>query len=246
MSAGFAWGAGGAGGPGGCAGAAAAPATAAAGTPAAVTACGGEPGVAPGACGWAAGRVWIGAARGTGRAGLAACCARCAAVAVTRCSISAARSGARPAHSRSRLISRACEKTSSESTAMPTSAAKAAIAPTCVKEFESESASGSDVMNPGSVRGGQAHRAARPGAARLPRARPRDRAQVPARPAGAPRAAPACAPPRARRPSRPGRPRLPRGRAGSISANIDSTACGAIGSRSARRIFSASVGTACS
>jgi hypothetical protein len=43
--------------------------------------------------------------------------------ATTRCSSSRARSGARPAHSRRRFSSRACEKYSSESTARPKKAA---------------------------------------------------------------------------------------------------------------------------
>ena len=49
--------------------------------------------------------------------------------------------GARPAHSRNRFSSRACAKNSSASSAIPTSAAKAAIAPTFVNELDSESAS---------------------------------------------------------------------------------------------------------
>ena len=55
--------------------------------------------------------------------------------------MSAARSGARPAHSRRRLSSRAWEKTSSDRTAIPSSAAKAAIAPIWVNVLESENAS---------------------------------------------------------------------------------------------------------
>jgi hypothetical protein len=103
-----------------------------------------------------AGRALSGVVRGTGRTACAAaagCCARAAASALTRCSRSAARSGARPAHSRRRLISRAWENTSSESTAMPSSAANATIAPTSVNAFESESesASGVAIMNPESV-----------------------------------------------------------------------------------------------
>ena len=86
----------------------------------------GAGGVAPG-CG----------ARATGRTDCTGCaCARAAAAATTRCSCSAARSGARPAHSRRRLISRAWEKTSSERIAMPTIAANAAIAPTWVNVLE--------------------------------------------------------------------------------------------------------------
>jgi hypothetical protein len=80
-----------------------------------------------------------------------ACWTRAAAPALTRCSSSAARSGARPAHSRRRFSSRACEKTSSARIPIPTSAANAAIAPIFVNELESESASGKAVMNPGSV-----------------------------------------------------------------------------------------------
>jgi hypothetical protein len=101
-------------------------------------------------------RAFSGTARGTGRTACAAalgCCARAAASVLTRCSTSAARSGARPAHSRRRLISRAWEKTSSERTAIPSSAANPAIAPTSVNRFESESesASGVGIMNPESV-----------------------------------------------------------------------------------------------
>ncbi len=66
---------------------------------------------------------------------------RAAASALTRCSNSLARSGARPAHSRKRLISRACENASNDSNAIPNSAAKPAMAPTSVKELESESPS---------------------------------------------------------------------------------------------------------
>jgi hypothetical protein len=110
--------------------------------------------------GWGVAGAWralSGTVRGTGRtdcagwAAAAGCARRAAASALTRCSTSAARSGARPAHSRRRLSSRAWEKTSSESTAMPSSAANAAIAPICVKVLESESASGGAVMNPESV-----------------------------------------------------------------------------------------------
>jgi hypothetical protein len=96
-----------------------------------------------------------GTARGTGRAGwttaLGCCWARAKASALTRCSRSAARSGARPAHSRSRLSSRAWEKASSESIAIPTNATNAATAPIWVNEPVSESASGDSVMNPESV-----------------------------------------------------------------------------------------------
>jgi hypothetical protein len=102
----------------------------------------------------AAGRARTGVARGTwptGGIGGETCCTRAAAPAVTRCSSSAARSGARPAHSRRRLSSRACEKNSNARIAIPTSAANAAIAPILVNELESESASGKAVMNPGSV-----------------------------------------------------------------------------------------------
>jgi hypothetical protein len=100
------------------------------------------------------GRALSGVVRGIGLAGetlATGCCARTAASVLTRCSRSAARSGARPAHSRRRLISRACENTSSERIAMPSSAAKAASAPTWVSELESESASGWTIMNPESV-----------------------------------------------------------------------------------------------
>jgi hypothetical protein len=103
----------------------------------------------------AAGRATTGVLRGTWRADEGAtgetCCTRAAAPALTRCSNSAARSGARPAHSRRRLSSRACEKNSSARIAIPTNAANAAIAPIWVTELESESASGKAVMNPGSV-----------------------------------------------------------------------------------------------
>lgn len=101
----------------------------------------------------AAGRATTGVARGTGTGGTwgAACCTRAAAPALTRCSNSAARSGARPAHSRKRFSSRAWEKTSSERIAMASRAANAATAPTWVNEFESENASGKGVMNLGSV-----------------------------------------------------------------------------------------------
>jgi hypothetical protein len=99
-------------------------------------------------------RATTGVVRGTWRTGGIGgetCCARAAAPALTRCSSSAERSGARPAHSRRRFSSRACEKNSSARSATPTSAANAAIAPTCVSELESESAGGKAVMNPGSV-----------------------------------------------------------------------------------------------
>jgi hypothetical protein len=76
---------------------------------------------------------------------------RAAASALTRCSISAARSGARPAHSRKRLISRAWEKASSDKIAMPSKEANAAKAPTSVNELESESASGKAIMDPWSL-----------------------------------------------------------------------------------------------
>jgi hypothetical protein len=102
----------------------------------------------------APGRAITGVVRGTwrtGGTGGATCCVRATAPAVTRCSNSAARSGARPAHSRRRFSSRACEKTSSARIAIPASAANAAIAPIFVNELESESAKGSAVMNPGSV-----------------------------------------------------------------------------------------------
>jgi hypothetical protein len=99
------------------------------------------------------GRAFTGAGRGIGRTscvpGLGG--TRAAAAALTRCSSSAARSGARPAHSRRRLSSRACEKNSSERIAIPISAANAAMAPTFVNESESESASSEGVMNPESV-----------------------------------------------------------------------------------------------
>jgi hypothetical protein len=101
-----------------------------------------------------AGRATTGVVRGTWRTagiGGATCCTRAAAPAVTRCSISAERSGARPAHSRRRFNSRACEKTNSARIATPTRAANAAIAPIFVNVLESESASGKTVMNPGSV-----------------------------------------------------------------------------------------------
>jgi hypothetical protein len=100
-------------------------------------------------------RATTGVVRGTCRtAGIGGetCCTRAAAPVLTRCSSSAARSGARPAHSRRRFSSRAWEKNSSARIAIPTSAANAAIAPICVKVLESESASGKAVMNPGSVR----------------------------------------------------------------------------------------------
>src|ERR1700722_536705 len=71
---------------------------------------------------------------------------RAAASALTRCSSSLARSGARPAHSRRRLISRAWENASSESSAIPTSATNPAIAPTLVKELVSERARGRAVI----------------------------------------------------------------------------------------------------
>jgi hypothetical protein len=102
-------------------------------------------------------RALIGTLRGTGLtdwlgcAGVPGCCRRAAASALTRCSSSAARSGARPAQLRRRLSSRACEKTSSERIAIPSSAANAAIAPAFVNSLESESASGVAVMNPESV-----------------------------------------------------------------------------------------------
>ncbi len=79
------------------------------------------------------GALTSGVLRGITRTGEAAPAAGTAAVAAAartvagtpvRCSISAARSGARPAHSRKRLISRAWAKASSESIAIPTSAAK--------------------------------------------------------------------------------------------------------------------------
>ncbi len=91
------------------------------------------------------------AARGIGRTAGGGCWTRAAAVSLTRCSSSAARSGARPAHSRRRFSSLAWEKNSSDSSATPAIAANAAIAPTCVNVFESESASNECVMNPGSV-----------------------------------------------------------------------------------------------
>jgi hypothetical protein len=96
-------------------------------------------------------RALIGAARGIGGTAGAGCWTRAAAAVLTRCSRSAARSGARPAHSRRRLSSRAWEKQSSDSTAIPASAANAAMAPIWVNEFESESASSEGVMNLGSV-----------------------------------------------------------------------------------------------
>jgi hypothetical protein len=105
----------------------------------------------PAAVAAAAGRATTGVARGTWRTGGDACCTRAAAPAVTRCSSSAERSGARPAHSRRRFSSRACEKTSSARIAIPASAANAAIAPIFVNVFESDSATGRTVMNPGSV-----------------------------------------------------------------------------------------------
>ncbi len=95
------------------------------------------------------GALTSGVARGATRAaatGEPARCTRAAASALTRCSISTARSGARPAHSRRRLISRAWENASSDRIAMPTRAAKAAIAPTSVKELESDSASGTAII----------------------------------------------------------------------------------------------------
>jgi hypothetical protein len=146
------------------------PPTAAAGAPVATdgaagtVGCGAVPGSA--GCGGAAAletavvpaagvpRALIGTERGTGRtAGTAAggCARRAAASELTRCSCSAARSGARPAHSRRRFISRACENTISERIAIPTSAANAAIVPTLVRELEIESASSEGIMNPESV-----------------------------------------------------------------------------------------------
>ncbi|HEY2537216.1 MAG TPA: hypothetical protein VGI24_09570 [Solirubrobacteraceae bacterium] len=149
-------------------GAPGASATAVAAAAAAAATCAGE-GVAGGGAGCpvaVAGRAFSGVVRGTCRTGGAPAWAgrpsRAAASALTRCSCSAERSGARPAHSRRRLSSRACVKTSSERTAMPTSAANAAIAPIFVKELDSDSASGKTaVMNPGSVRAAQASRAGR-------------------------------------------------------------------------------------
>jgi hypothetical protein len=92
----------------------------------------------------AAARTFSGVVRGTGRDVCTACtpAVRAAAWLLTRCSCSAARSGARPAHSRNRFISRACANTSNARMAMPSSAAKAAIAPILVIEFVSDSASG--------------------------------------------------------------------------------------------------------
>jgi hypothetical protein len=115
-------------------------------------------GLVPAACAGApaavTARALSGTARGIGRAGWTpalGCCGRAAASALTRCSSSAARSGARPAHSRRRLSSRACEKKSSDRIAIPSSAANAAMAPILVNELESESASSVDIMNPESV-----------------------------------------------------------------------------------------------
>ena len=102
----------------------------------------------------AAVRATTGVVRGTWRTagtGGTTCWTLAAAPALTRCSSSAARSGARPAHSRRRFSSRACEKNSSARIAIPTNAANAAIAPIFVNELESESATGKAVMNPGSV-----------------------------------------------------------------------------------------------
>jgi hypothetical protein len=100
------------------------------------------------------GALTSGVLRGTTRAGAAGApvrWTRAAASALTRCSSSVARSGARPAHSRRRLISRAWENTNSDKIAIPSSAAKAAIAPTSVNELESESESGGAIMDPGSL-----------------------------------------------------------------------------------------------
>jgi hypothetical protein len=110
-------------------------------------------GATAGCCG-----AFEGVAGATGRAagtpaGVARC-TRAAASRVTRCSSSAARSGARPAHSRRRLSSRACENDSSDRTAIPTSATNAAIAPIWVNVLDSESANGevkAAIMNLGSV-----------------------------------------------------------------------------------------------
>jgi hypothetical protein len=91
------------------------------------------------------GALTSGVLRGTTRAaatGAPLRCTRAAASVLTRCSISAARSGARPAHSRKRLISRAWENANSDKIAIPTKAANAAMAPTSVNELESDSASG--------------------------------------------------------------------------------------------------------
>jgi hypothetical protein len=99
-------------------------------------------------------RATTGVVRGTWRTGGIGgetCCTRAAAPALTRSSSSAERSGARPAHSRRRFSSRACEKNNSARSATPTSAANAAIAPIFVNVLESESANGKAVMNPGSV-----------------------------------------------------------------------------------------------
>jgi hypothetical protein len=145
------------------AGEAGAPAAAAAAAAAAAT-CAGE-GVAgaslpAGSPVAVTGRAFSGVVRGTWRTGGAAVAgrpSRAAASALTRCSCSAERSGARPAHSRNRLSSRAWVNTSNDRTAIPTSAANAAIAPICVNELDSDSASSEvAVMNPGSVRAAQA------------------------------------------------------------------------------------------
>src|SRR5215211_3881415 len=84
--------------------------------------------------GWAAGCLpWPAAVAAAAAGGGAApgAPARCCGCATTRagCGWSAARSGALPAHSRSRLRSRAWEKYSAESTASPTTAAKPAYEP---------------------------------------------------------------------------------------------------------------------
>jgi hypothetical protein len=95
--------------------------------------------------------VLRGTTRAAGAADAAPRCTRAAASALTRCSISAARSGARPAHSRKRLISRACENASIDRIAIPRRAANAAMAPTSVNELESESASGTKIIDLGSL-----------------------------------------------------------------------------------------------
>jgi hypothetical protein len=96
--------------------------------------------------------IWV--ARGTacgGGTGTLGCATRAAAPALTRCSSSAARSGARPAHSRSRLSSRAWAKESNDRIAIAASAANAAMAPIWVNVLESDSASSEGIMNLESV-----------------------------------------------------------------------------------------------
>ena len=97
-------------------------ATAVAGAPAAAAAAvagAAMPGPGGGTLCWAAG---VTGAAGRGAGAGAGITRRCAS-AVTRASSSAARSGARPAHSRRRLTSRACAKYSSDRMPSPKTAA---------------------------------------------------------------------------------------------------------------------------